>query len=157
MSLPFRFKRFCLINNMVQFGSVDYAVLVTILAVSLGIGIYFGRKRQSSREYTSAKGQMGILPVSLSLTVSFISAITVQVSVLHLCHNSVQVSVLYLCNHRSGISTSSLPSHHRSGISTSSLPSPFRYQYFTSTITVQKSAFHFHHHCAGISALLPPV
>ena len=106
---------------MVQFGSVDYAVLVTILAVSLGIGIYFGRKRQSSREYTSAKGQMGILPVSLSLTVSFISAITVQVSVLHL-------------------------RHHCTGISASPPTPLYRYQnfttaltvtYFTSTITVE--------------------
>ena len=64
---------------MVQFAAVDYGVLVFILGVSLAIGIFFARKRQDSREYTSGKGKLGVIPVGLSMTVSYISAITVQV------------------------------------------------------------------------------
>ena len=64
---------------MVQFGVVDYVVLVLFVIVSLGIGIFFGRKKQDSREYTSGKGQLGIVTVGLSLTVSFVSAAAVQV------------------------------------------------------------------------------
>ena len=67
---------------MVAFDVFDYVVLVVVLAGSLAIGVFYGRKRQDSREYTSAKGQMGVFPVGLSLCVSFISAITVQVSAL---------------------------------------------------------------------------
>ena len=65
---------------MVSFVAADYIVLVLVLAGSLAIGVFYGRKRQDSREYTSAKGKMGVLPVGLSLCVSFISAITVQAS-----------------------------------------------------------------------------
>ena len=65
---------------MVEFVLFDYVVLMVVLAGSLGIGIFYGRKRQDSSEYTSGKGKMGLLPVGMSMCVSFVSAITVQVS-----------------------------------------------------------------------------
>ena len=64
---------------MAGFGIVDYVILVLIILGSLSIGIFYGRKKQDTKEYTTGRGQMGILPVSLSLTVSYISAITIQV------------------------------------------------------------------------------
>ena len=65
---------------MVQFVAADYVVLAVVLAGSLGIGVFYGRKPQDSREYTSGKGKMAVLPVGLSMCVSFVSAITVQAS-----------------------------------------------------------------------------
>ena len=64
---------------MAGFGIIDYVILGIIVGVSLAIGVFYGRKKQDSKEYTTGKGQMGIIPVSLSLTVSYISAITIQV------------------------------------------------------------------------------
>ena len=68
---------------MVDFHALDYTVLVMTLTVYLGIGIYFGRKRQGSREYTSAGGELGALPVGLSIAVTTVSVMTVQVRQLH--------------------------------------------------------------------------
>ena len=65
---------------MAEFHALDYTVLVMSLTAYLAIGIYFGRKRQGSREYTSAGGQLGVIPVGLSIAVSNISVVTVQVS-----------------------------------------------------------------------------
>ena len=65
---------------MAEFHALDYTLLVMSLTAYLGIGIYFGRKRQGSREYTSAGGQLGVIPVGLSIAVSNISVITIQVS-----------------------------------------------------------------------------
>ena len=62
-----------------MFALIDYIVLISLLLCSLLIGIFFGRKKQDSREYTSGKGRLGVLPVGLSQAASFISAITVQV------------------------------------------------------------------------------
>ena len=64
---------------MVKLDVIDSIVLVMTLTVYIGIGIYFGRKRQVSREYTSAGGDLGVIPVGLSIAVTSISIITVQV------------------------------------------------------------------------------
>ena len=69
---------------MDKFTIVDYIVLVSVLLCSLFIGIFFARKKQDSGEYTSGKGKLRVLPVGLSQTASFISAITVQAGVLQI-------------------------------------------------------------------------
>ena len=70
--------------TMDKFTMVDYIVLVSVLLCSLFIGIFFARKKQDSGEYTSGKGKLRVLPVGLSQTASFISAITVQAGVLQI-------------------------------------------------------------------------
>lgn len=65
---------------MAGFGIVDYAVLVSFLALSVCIGVWVAwkdRRRQNSRHFLTARGQLGWLPVSLSMMASFFSAINV--------------------------------------------------------------------------------
>ena len=76
-----------------MFVLVDYVVLFSLLLCSLLIGIFFGRKKQDSREYTSAKGRLGVWPVGLSQAVSFVSAITVQVG----SHHARRLQYTFLC------------------------------------------------------------
>ena len=57
----------------------DYIVLVVVLAISAGIGIYYGctgSKQSTTAEFLMANRQMGTAPVALSLLASFLSAIT---------------------------------------------------------------------------------
>ena len=59
-----------------QLHIVDYLVFAATLVSSLGIGIYFsltGGKRRTNAEYLLGNRAMGIIPVTLSLMVSFIS------------------------------------------------------------------------------------
>ena len=63
-----------------MFTGWDYAVFLFMLGVSLGIGVFHGfrgRKKTTTKEFLMAGGQMGVLPVSLSLLASFMSAIMV--------------------------------------------------------------------------------
>ena len=56
----------------------DYLVFAVVLGVSLIIGLYYAwkeRKGVSADEFLLASRNMSILPVSMSLLVSFISAI----------------------------------------------------------------------------------
>ena len=58
---------------------VDYVLFGLVLTVSASIGLFYAikdRKKQNTREFLMAGGNMGILPVSLSLLASFMSAIT---------------------------------------------------------------------------------
>lgn len=61
------------------FGAADYAVFVSMLAISAAIGIYFrctGGKQKTLREYMLADQNMSVIPVGFSLMASFMSAIT---------------------------------------------------------------------------------
>ena len=58
---------------------VDYIVLAGVLIASLGIGIFYSYKQKTSEEYLHGGRRMPLIPVSISLVVSFISAITMQV------------------------------------------------------------------------------
>ncbi|KAK8757991.1 hypothetical protein V5799_004378 [Amblyomma americanum] len=62
------------------FTAADYAVLALLLALSVSIGVWVAwqdRRRQSSRNFLTARGQLGWLPVSLSMMASFFSAVNV--------------------------------------------------------------------------------
>jgi len=56
----------------------DYVVLAAFLAISLGIGVYHsltGGRQRTTEEFIMANRRLGIIPTTLSLFVSFQSAI----------------------------------------------------------------------------------
>nr|XP_054922444.1 sodium-coupled monocarboxylate transporter 1-like isoform X2 [Dermacentor andersoni] len=62
------------------FVALDYVVLVSFLLLSAGIGVFFAwhdRRGNSNRRFLTANKQMNWLPVSLSMTASFLSAASV--------------------------------------------------------------------------------
>lgn len=61
-----------------DFGAVDYVVFVLTITVSLGIGIYYalsGGRQKTTSEYLVGNRKMAVLPVAISLLVSFESSI----------------------------------------------------------------------------------
>ena len=64
-------------SHKVAFSAYDYTVLLSMLVISLGIGVFYGFFKQSggsSNEFLLGS-EMSIFPVTLSLTTSFITAI----------------------------------------------------------------------------------
>lgn len=60
------------------FHPVDFVVFLGVIGFSLGVGGYYAfvdRKKQSAQEYLMGGRKMPILPVTLSLLASFLSAI----------------------------------------------------------------------------------
>ena len=58
----------------------DIVIFVLVLAVSLGIGIYFalaGGRQKTTREFLMGNRSLSMIPVSISVFMSFISAILV--------------------------------------------------------------------------------
>ncbi|XP_028253102.1 sodium-coupled monocarboxylate transporter 1-like [Parambassis ranga] len=63
-----------------SFVVADYVVFAFMLAVSAAVGVYYawmGRSQRSSEDFLTGGRRLTALPVSLSLTASFMSAITV--------------------------------------------------------------------------------
>ncbi|XP_071129765.1 sodium-dependent multivitamin transporter-like [Mytilus edulis] len=63
-----------------EFATLDYVIFAATLLVSLSIGIYNAfknRNKQSTKEILLAGGNMGVLPVALSLFASFMSSIAI--------------------------------------------------------------------------------
>ncbi|XP_004607914.2 sodium-coupled monocarboxylate transporter 2 [Sorex araneus] len=63
-----------------NFAVWDYVVFAALFVISSGIGVFFAvkeRKKASSREFLVGGRQMSFGPVALSLTASFMSAVTV--------------------------------------------------------------------------------
>ena len=61
------------------FHSADNVVMGLFLLISLGIGIYYGliRKQKTTEEYLLGNRQMQLLPVALSMMITYQSAISV--------------------------------------------------------------------------------
>lgn len=62
------------------FVALDYLVLISLLVLSSGIGVYFAwhdRRKKSNRQFLVANREMNWLPVSLSMMASFLSTTTV--------------------------------------------------------------------------------
>ena len=67
-----------MVNADHQFHLADYAVFGTTIVISLGIGVYYalsGGKQRTTSEYFVGNRKMAILPVAISLMVSFESSI----------------------------------------------------------------------------------
>lgn len=68
------------IMEVKNFAVWDYVVFAALFIISSGIGVFFAikeRKKASSREFLVGGRQMNFGPVALSLTASFMSAVTV--------------------------------------------------------------------------------
>ena len=58
----------------------DYLVLASFLVVSLGIGVYHafsGGRQRTTTEFIMANRALGVIPTSISMLVSFLSAIMI--------------------------------------------------------------------------------
>lgn len=67
-------------NPAASFRTWDYVVFIFMLVISASIGVYYGfiqRTEQSPRDFLVGGQSMTAVPVALSLTASFMSAITV--------------------------------------------------------------------------------
>lgn len=67
-------------NPGASFGTWDYVVFALMLLVSASIGVYYAFnqcRNQTSRDFLVGGQSMTAVPVALSLTASFMSAITV--------------------------------------------------------------------------------
>lgn len=77
----------------------DYLVIGVMLSISASIGIYYrftGGRQRTAEEYFSANRSMGVVPLAIALTVSFMSAITLLgISAENYAHGT-QVTLLYL-------------------------------------------------------------
>lgn len=63
-----------------RFGTVDYVIFILTLVVSAAIGIFYAwrdKKRQSTDNFLLGGRKMSIVPVTLSLMASFLSAVLV--------------------------------------------------------------------------------
>lgn len=63
-----------------NFAVWDYVVFAALFIISSGIGVFYAikeRKKTTSREFLVGGRQMSFGPVALSLTASFMSAVTV--------------------------------------------------------------------------------
>lgn len=57
-------------ESVAQFGIADYSVFGALLAISMGIGLYFGffnKKEQTAEEYLHGGHKMQSLPIAISL------------------------------------------------------------------------------------------
>jgi Na+/proline symporter len=62
------------------FSVVDYVIFALMLAISAGIGIFygcFGNKTGTAKEMLVANRQMTVFPTAMSLLASFMSGITI--------------------------------------------------------------------------------
>ncbi|KAL8561649.1 hypothetical protein ACOMHN_001381 [Nucella lapillus] len=66
-------------GSVKRFGTVDYVMFVLTLLVSAGIGIFYAiwdRKKNTTKDFLLGGKSMNVFPVAMSLTVTFMSALT---------------------------------------------------------------------------------
>lgn len=73
----------------------DYSVVIGMLVVSLGIGVFYGffQKSESAAEFMLGS-EMGLFPVTLSLTTSFITAIELLGNPSEMFFNGTQFAMI---------------------------------------------------------------
>lgn len=81
------------------FTAYDYAVVIGMLVISLGIGVFYGffdKKSTASASDFMLGSEMTIFPVTLSLTTSFITAIELLGNPAEMFFNGAQFSLIVL-------------------------------------------------------------
>ncbi|XP_010998500.1 sodium-coupled monocarboxylate transporter 2 isoform X1 [Camelus dromedarius] len=99
----------------------DYVVFAALFIISSGIGVFFAikeRKKATSREFLVGGRQMSFGPVALSLTASFMSAVTILGTPADVYRFGASFSVFFIAYTFVVIFTSELflPVFYRSGI-----------------------------------------
>ena len=63
----------------VKFHVVDYVIMGSFLLISLAIGVYYGviQKQRTTEEYLFGNREMSMIPVAVSLLVTYLSAVSV--------------------------------------------------------------------------------
>ena len=66
-------------TDVLQFGVVDYIVMIVFMVVTAGIGLYFGfiKKQKTTEDYLVGGRQLHLLPVAISLMVTYQSGISI--------------------------------------------------------------------------------
>lgn len=81
-----------------HFSLYDYSIVLGMLVISLGIGVYYGffnGSESSSSDFLHGS-EMSLLPVSLSLTTSFITAIELLGNPSEMVFNGTQFSLIVI-------------------------------------------------------------
>lgn len=81
-----------------SFSLYDYSIVLTMLVISLGIGVFYGffnGSENSSSDFLHGS-EMSLLPVSLSLTTSFITAIELLGNPSEVVFNGTQFSLIVI-------------------------------------------------------------
>ena len=127
-----------------RFTTVDYVVFSIMLLISVLIGIWhacMGGKQKTTAEYLLGNRQLSFLPVSISILVSFLSAITLLGLPAEIYTYGTQfyltiIGYIIIC---SVVSTVFIPMFRRINITCvnevriQSAPSPFRHPLFFPT------------------------
>lgn len=86
--------------NLVAFTGWDYSVVIGMLVISLGIGVFYGFFDKKSNAASASDFMLGtemtILPVTLSLTTSFITAIELLGNPAEMFFNGTQFSLIVI-------------------------------------------------------------
>ncbi|KAK3090857.1 hypothetical protein FSP39_015275 [Pinctada imbricata] len=85
-----------------KFSTVDYVLFGLILVVSAAIGFYFAikdRRRNNTKTFLMAGGNMNPIPVALSLLASFMSAITLLGTPAEMYNYTIGLSYFFVAAH----------------------------------------------------------
>jgi len=88
------------------FSPVDYVLFFLVFILSLAVGLYHafsGGRQQTTDEYLMGNRQMGLLPITLSLCVSVVSATTLLGAPAEVFQYGIQFSFLSLSLYTGGI------------------------------------------------------
>lgn len=68
-----------MLGNVLRFDVVDYVVMGVFIVVTTGIGVYYGfiKKQTTTEEYLVGGRQLHLLPVAISLMVTYQSGISI--------------------------------------------------------------------------------
>lgn len=80
-----------------NFGYIDYAVLIIILSISLGIGFFFGcfgNGNKSTEEYLLGGRKMKTIPIAISLIASQLSGISIMAVPAEVYVYGIQIALL---------------------------------------------------------------
>ena len=63
-------------GELTQLSILDYIVALSTIVISLGVGIFFGWRKRHQNAVTNTPGQLKMLPAAVSLSVSYMSSVS---------------------------------------------------------------------------------
>ena len=79
----------------------EYLIMAVVLAMSMSIGIIFafiGGRQKTTKEYMNANRSLGVVPVTLSMYMSFVSGITMLGNIAEVHTHGIQAWLTTLGN-----------------------------------------------------------